>query len=262
MNSRIPPPDLPASAHAAGSLLAGPTAKAQAIAGSDMAAAISGFDWGATALGPPDHWPQALKSTVRLMLGSRYPMFVWWGPELIALYNDAYIDVLGQRHPWALGRSARETWADIWPVVGPQADEVMQHGRATWNDRVLLEMERKGFAEETYFTFSYSPCFDDDGAVGGVFCTCTEETSRVLAARRLQSLGTVSAAVLDSRNAREACEAAVLALSANTHDLPFALVYLNDGDAVKLQAGTGVQDERLAVLQAPANAASPWPFAA
>src|SRR6476469_6750740 len=108
------------------SLLAGATAKARAIADSDMAAAISGFDWAATPLGPAEGWPQSLKSTVRLLLGSRYPGFVLWGPDLIALYNDAYSDVLGVRHPWALGRSFRETWGEIWPVVGPQFDIVMQ----------------------------------------------------------------------------------------------------------------------------------------
>ncbi|NUO73648.1 MAG: hypothetical protein HOQ10_13160, partial [Frateuria sp.] len=120
-----------------GSLLAGPTAKAEAIAGSDMAAMVSEHDWSATPLGPAEDWPHSLKSAVRLMLGSRYPMFIWWGPQLVLLYNDAYADVLGPRHSWALGRGARETWAEIWDVVGPQADTVMQRGAATWNDRVL-----------------------------------------------------------------------------------------------------------------------------
>ncbi|HZY18043.1 MAG TPA: response regulator [Ramlibacter sp.] len=224
--------DAPRSQLAAGtgtSLLAGPTAKAEAIGASEMAAAISGFDWSTTPLGSADGWPQSLKSAVRLMLGSRYPMFVWWGPELTAVYNDAYCEVLGPRHPWALGRSARDIWAEIWHVIGPQTQAVLHQGTSTWNDRVLLVMERKGWPEETYFTFSYSPCFNDQGEVGGVFCTCTEDTARVLGERRLQSLRSLSSGVLDSQSAIETCERAARALATNPHDLPFVLLYLQQG---------------------------------
>ncbi|MBK0393877.1 ATP-binding protein [Ramlibacter algicola] len=243
------------------SLLAGPTARAEAIAASDMAAAISGFDWASTPLGAAETWPQSLKSAVRLVIGSRYPMFIWWGPELVAIYNDAYIDALGPRHPWALGRPARETWAEIWDVVGPQAEAVLRRGASTWNDRVLLVMQRKGYAEETYFTFSYSPCFDDDGEVGGVFCTCTDDTQRVLGERRLKSLGAVSAAVLDSRNPVHACESAAAALAGNAHDLPFVLFYLQEGGAVRLVASTGaVAGSALAPQLQALDADGPWPF--
>jgi PAS domain S-box-containing protein len=254
---------LRAGAAGAASLLAGPTAKAEAIAGSDMAAAISEFDWARTPLGPAEHWPQSLKSAVRLMLGSRYPMFIWWGRELTAIYNDAYIDVLGPRHPWALGRSARETWAELWDVLGPQTDAVLQRGTATWNDRVLLPMERKGYVEETYFTFSYSPCFNDQGDVGGVFCTCTEDTARVLGERRLKSLGALSATVLDSRNAQDACERAAAALAGNPYDLPFALLYLQDSpQSARLAASAGIAAPALAVPQiALTQADAPWPLA-
>jgi len=244
------------------SLLAGPTAKATAIADSDMAAAISEFDWSSSPLGPAEHWPQSLKSAVRLMLGSRYPMFIWWGHELTAIYNDAYSEILGPRHPWALGRSARETWAELWDVIGPQADAVMQHGESTWNDRVLLVMERKGYSEETYFTFSYSPCFNDQGEVGGVFCTCTEDTGRVLGERRLKSLSSLSAAMLDSHSAQEACKRAATALSENRHDLPFVLFYLQDGPHARLVSGSGVDHPALAVPEVRLDApAGPWPLA-
>jgi PAS domain S-box-containing protein len=252
-NPAAPPPP--------GSLLAGPTARARAIADSDMAAAIAAFDWSSTPLGPTEGWPQSLKSAVRLMLGSRYPMFIWWGRELVALYNDAYVDVLGPRHPWALGRPARETWAEIWDVVGPQSDAVLHQGSSTWNDRVLLVMERSGFAEETYFTFSYSPCFGDTGAVGGVFCTCTEETARVLGERRLHALGALSAAVLEARSAVHACTQAAAALAANRHDLPFVLFYLQDasGDAV-LAAQAGADDPAIAVPRVALAAHAAWPL--
>ena len=246
------------------SLLAGATARAEAIAGSDMAVAIAGFDWSSTPLGPTEQWPQSLKSAVRLMLGSRYPMFVWWGPELVMLYNDPYSEVLGARHPWALGRRARDVWAEIWDVVGPQIDAVMQRGTASWNERVLLVMQRRGYVEETYFTYSYSPAFDDQGAVGGVFCTCTEETARVLGERRLKTLGELSSAFADARTPAQACAAAAAALQVNPHDLPFVLLYLQEegADAARLVAQTGqARDTALAPAEVGTDG-GPWPLAA
>ena len=254
----------PGTAAGGATLLAGPTAKARAIADSEMAAVIASHDWSATPLGPAEHWPQSLKSAVRLLLGSRYPMFVWWGPQLVCIYNDAYIDVLGPRHPWALGRPAREIWGDIWDVVGPQAEAVLREGAATWNDRSLLVMERKGYTEETYFTFSYSPCFDDQGDVGGVFCACTEETARVLGERRLQSLRALAEALADSPTPALACANAGSALHANAHDLPFVALYLPDGDGgLRLAGHTGsVQGTPLAPPHLPASGDAPWPVEA
>ena len=146
-----------------------------------MGERVRAMDWAATPLGPADTWPRSLRVALGICLNSRFPMFVWWGPDLINLYNDAYIPVLGKRHPDALGRPARATWEEIWPVVGPQADAVMRRGEATWNDRVLLVLERNGYTEDTYFTWSYSPIPDDSGGIGGLFCACTEETQRVRA---------------------------------------------------------------------------------
>ena len=140
-------------------------------------------DWSRTPLGPRAGWPATLRLAVSICQGSRFPMFVWWGPELINIYNDAYIPILGKRHPAAFGRAARGIWGEIWPVVGPQADIVMTQGEATWNDRVLLVMERQGYTEETYFTWSYSPIRDESGRVAGLFCACKEDTDSVLAER-------------------------------------------------------------------------------
>ena len=145
-------------------------------------------DWSATPLGPVEQWPQSLRIAVSICLNSRFPMFVWWGSALVNIYNDAYIPVLGKRHPQAFGRPARDFWNDIWNVLGPQVDEVMLHGRPTWNERELLVMERNGFAEETYFTWSYSPIHDESGRVGGLFCACTEETPRVIVERERDAL--------------------------------------------------------------------------
>jgi PAS domain S-box-containing protein len=155
---------------------------------SEMAARVRAFDWSRTPLGPTGSWPQALKIAVDICLASRFPMFVWWGPGRINLYNDAYAPVLGKRHPDALGRPARAVWAEIWDVVGPQAEAVLARGEATWNERVRLDMERHGYVEETYFTWSYSPIPGDDGRVGGLYCACSEETGRVLAERERDRL--------------------------------------------------------------------------
>ena len=107
---------------------------------SPTARLLDSIDWAATPLGPPQQWPQSLRIAVSICLNSHFPMFVWWGPSLVNIYNDAYIPVLGKRHPRAFGRPARHSWSDIWDVLGPQVDIVMQHGRATWNERVLLQM--------------------------------------------------------------------------------------------------------------------------
>lgn len=145
-------------------------------------------DWAATPLGPVERWPQALRIAVSICLNSRFPMFVWWGPEAVNIYNDAYIPVLGGKHPAAFGAPAQRTWSEIWDVVGLQREAVMERGEATWNERVLLVMERNGFPEETWFTWSYSPIHDDSGRIRGLFCACTEETGRVHAERERDRL--------------------------------------------------------------------------
>ena len=150
-----------------------------------MAARIAAFPWGDTPLGPRARWPMALRTALDLCLHSRFPMFVWWGPARINLYNDAYAPILGRRHPDALGRPAAEVWREIWDVVGPQADAVLVRGEATWNDRVPLVVERSGVPEEAFFSWSYSPIHDDAGQVGGLFAAVVEETGRIAAERAL-----------------------------------------------------------------------------
>jgi signal transduction histidine kinase len=141
-------------------------------------------DWAATPLGPPQDWPQSLRTAVSICLNSRFPMFVWWGPSLVNIYNEAYVPMLGQRHPAAFGQPAQGAWQDTWDVLAPQVDTVMQRGESTWNERVLLVIDRNGFPENTYFTWSYSPIHDENGAIGGLFCACTEETSREASERQ------------------------------------------------------------------------------
>jgi PAS domain S-box-containing protein len=158
------------------------------VPSTETAALLHATDWSRTALGPMDQWPQCLRLAVGICQSSRFPMFVWWGPQLINIYNDAYVPMLGQRHPRAFGRPARDSWDDIWSVVGPQADTVMAKGEATWNERVRLVMERHGYSEETWFTWSYSPILDESGAIGGLFCAVKEETPTILAERERDRL--------------------------------------------------------------------------
>ena len=200
--------------------------------GGEMGERIRRFSWDKTSLGSLECWPESLRAVVNLMINSRYPMFVWWGGDLVNLYNDAYIPVLGKRHPDGLGRPARELWSEIWPVVGRDCDTVLREGRATWNNEVLLVMERNNFTEETYFTWSYSPVIDESGKVNGVFCACQEDTARVLSGRRLKSLRDLGDRTLErSQSAGEACRAAVHVLAENQHDIPFAAVYFLSEDA-------------------------------
>ena len=150
--------------------------------GGAMGEAIRSLDWAATAIGAPEQWPLSLRSIVNLMLNSGFPMFLAWGPDLTFLYNDPYTDILGSKHPAALGRPFQEIWSEIWADVGPLAERALA-GQAVWQDDLPLVMERHGYPEQTWFTFSYSPALDDDGKTVGVFCACTETTEKVLAVR-------------------------------------------------------------------------------
>jgi PAS domain S-box-containing protein len=211
--------------------------------GGEMGERIRAFDWSSTPVGPMERWPQSLKTAVQILLGSRYPMFVWWGQEFTQLYNDAYAPMLGTRHPHALGQPAPVVWADVWDVVGPQAEAVLQAGQSSWNEELLLIMERYGYPEETYFTFSYSPVADDSGGVGGVFCAVTEDTGRVLGQRRLRTLQALAVAAVEAKTAEDACVLAARALAENRADVPFALLYLLDraGELAQLASTVGLE---------------------
>ena len=167
--------------------------------GGELGALIRAKDWSTTPLGPPDTWPPGLKTSVGLLLNSRYPMFVFWGPELVKIYNDAYRPITGHKHPWALGRPAREVWPEIWADIEPLVTRAMS-GDPTWSDDLLLFMQRNGFPEEVYFTFSYSPIVDEFGGIGGMFCACTETTAEVLGNRRLRTLRDLAAVPSEARS--------------------------------------------------------------
>ena len=154
------------------------------VGGGEMGAAVRAYDWNSTPLGSLSSWPQSLRITLGLCLNSRFPMFVWWGPKLINFYNDAYIPILGKRHPGALGRSAPEIWRDVWPEIASDVEAVFTRGEASWHERVLLVTNRNGYDEKAYFTYSHSAVFDAAGQVGGLICIVTEETHDVLLEER------------------------------------------------------------------------------
>jgi PAS domain S-box-containing protein len=153
--------------------------------GGAMGELILNKDWSTTPLGTPDTWPKSLQTAVSILLNSQFPMFIWWGEDLITIYNDAYCLIAGEKHPSLLGKSGREGWAEIWQDLGPLVDTVFS-GTATWAEDQPLYMNRHGYVEETYFTFSYSPVRNDAGNVEGLFCACIETTEKVLATRRIQ----------------------------------------------------------------------------
>src|SRR3954452_19502829 len=207
--------------------------------GGELGRLMRATDWSRTPLGPVASWPQALRTAVRIMLTSRQPMFVWWGERLINLYNDAYQSILGGKHPWALGQPAEVVWREIWDQVGPRARSAMLGNEGTYDEALLLIMERNGYQEETYYTFSYSPVPDDSGGVGGIFCANSNDTQRIVSERQLGLLRELAAVTAEARTIQDACTLTSRCLQPSLRDLPFALLYLYDPDRQRaVLAGT------------------------
>jgi signal transduction histidine kinase len=233
----------------------------------EVAARMREVDWAATTAGPVESWPQSLKATVRTMLGSRYPMIVVWGEdELIQIYNDAYTGLIGAKHPYALGRSIKETQSESWDTIGPMIREVMTTGVPNWVPAQLLALDRAGFNEESYFSLSYSPVEDDEGAIKGMLCVCSEVTAQVLAERRLKLQRDLASTAGETRSMEDTCADIAAALAEHPWDVPFALVYLRDGpDRLRRFATVGLgTNSALApeiVALNGAEAAAPGPLA-
>ena len=214
----------------------------------EMAALIARKDWSETSLGDARNWPAALRMMLDVTLVSRFPGIFWWGPEFVQFYNDAYRDILGTKHPAALGQSPRECWAEIWHIIGPQIESVFAGGPATWNEDLLLEVHRFGFLEETYFTFSYSALPDPTApnGIGGVLATVQETTEKVIAERRIRLLRDLAAHGTEARSVVEECRVAVQTLDRNPDTVPFSLIYLCDsGSKAKLAAASGMSEDHV-----------------
>ncbi len=228
-----------------------------------MGARMREFDWSQTSLGPTQHWPQSLKTAVRIMLTSRQPMFVWWGDELINLYNDPYKAIIGGKHPQALGQPASHVWREIWEQVGPRAESAMLKNEGTYDEALLLIMERNGYPEETYYTFSYSPVPNDEGETGGIICANTDDTQRIIGERQLNLLRELATRTADARTFDQACSLSVSCLETNPYDFPFAMIYLVEPDQQQLfLAGTcRIQPKHKAAPQTAAlDSDAVWPF--
>jgi two-component sensor histidine kinase len=229
--------------------------------GGQMGQAMRAFDWAATPLGPPESWPGPLKTCLRIMLSSRQPMWVWWGDELINFYNDAYLPIIGGKHPGALGQPARQVWHEIWHQIDGRIQAAMA-GESTYSEAELLVMNRNGYDEETYYTFSFSPVPDDKGGVGGIVCASTDDTDRVIGARRLALLREIASRTWGANTVAEAYGLSARALAADPRDLPFALLYRLDGNGTHagLAAACGIEPGHAAAPLAVAlDQMLPWP---
>ncbi|MEV7552184.1 SpoIIE family protein phosphatase [Amycolatopsis sp. NPDC089917] len=196
-------------------------------------------DWAATPLGRPDGWPLSLRTAVGILLSSRFSMWMAWGPDLTFACNSAYRhNSLGRKYPWALGRPANEVWAEIWDDIGPRVETVLSTGKATWDEGLLLFVERSGYLEESYHTFSYSPLYDDTGQVVGLLCVVSEETDRIIGERRMATLRDLGSDPSVITTEAQVLAFAVGQLSRNTRDLPFTLIYLFDDDGSARQAAS------------------------
>src|SRR5271156_5685292 len=218
--SAIPDAAAPDSPHVPG-FLAG---------GGEMGKRMRALDWTRTPLGAPAAWPQSLKTIVRVMLDSRYAMWMLWGPELTFFCNDAYLPTVGIKRDWVLGARSDKVWEEIWPDIGPRITHVLENGEATWDEGLLLFLERSGFSEETYHTFSYSPVYDDDSHVAGMLCVVTEVTERVIGERRLRVLRDLAASAIGVESVEESCRRACEVLAHYPGDVPFAALYLVSGE--------------------------------
>jgi PAS domain S-box-containing protein len=200
---------------------------------------IRSYDWGKTSLGDPAEWPKSLKTCVRIILTSQQPMFVWWGEDLINIYNDAYRAIVGGKHPWAMGQPAREVWHEIWSEVRPRAYTALNENVGTYDESLLLIMERNGYPEETYYTFSYSPVPGDTGEPEGIICANTDDTDRIISQRQLRTLKDLGKAFTDNTTDADIYGNTINILGENPQDFPFAAIYhLVNGDLLVLAGKT------------------------
>ena len=232
-----------------------------------LADLIRARDWADTPVGSMEGWPPSLRTALSICLESRFPILIWWGPELVMLYNDAYAPLIGSKHPDALGQRGADCFPEIWEIIGPMLAGVRERGESTWSDDQLLLLERRGFPEECYFTFSYSPIRDESGAIEGVFTAVAETTSHVIGARRLRILRELTAATAEARTPLDVCTQAARVLRGSV-SVAFSLAYLfeENGSVARLAATSDVSRgarvaPRLVALHDD-RPPGPWPLAA
>ena len=227
--------------------------------GGELGQRIREYDWPATPLGPIHTWPQSLRTCIRIMLSSRQPIWMGWGKELIKLYNDPYRAIVGGKHPNALGQPASVVWKDIWREIGPMLQTVMEKDEGTYSESQLLIMQRNGYPEETYYTFSYTPIPGDNGGTAGMICFNVDDTERILGERQLQTLTQLGKSLTDCSSYDEAVRRTIGALSGNPHDFPFVMFYSITPDGAKLTHSTPLGEAVVPVMVPLADAVAPCP---
>jgi signal transduction histidine kinase/FixJ family two-component response regulator len=196
--------------------------------GGEMAERMRRHDWASTGMGPAEGWSQGLRTAIGLCLGSRLCGCIYWGPEHLILYNDAYGSILGTKHPSALAKPAREVWAEIFGIIGPLMQQTLQTGATTGSDDAPIFLNRSGYIEEFYCSYSYTPLMNEFGEIEGVFATLPETSTRVIGERRLHTLQQLGSSARNARNPEETLAVAANVISQNPYDIPFAAMYLWD----------------------------------
>src|SRR5467141_3069947 len=197
------------------------------VGGGEMSKLIRSMDWAKTPLGDISCWPQSLRTTVSLCLASNFPISLAWGPKHVQIYNDGYWPICGAKHPHSMGQDFSECWASAWPVIGEAFEQALR-GQTSYLENQRMFLDRNGYLEETFFTFSFSPIRDETGKVGGLFHPVTEVTAKMLAERRTRALRDLAARAGKARSLEEAFTLAAQSLSEYELDIPFVLLYLFD----------------------------------
>ncbi|WP_434386037.1 ATP-binding protein [Melittangium boletus] len=236
------------------------------MGGGAVGALLRSVDWSQSRLGPVSTWSASLRAAVSICLGSGFPIALYWGPDLVMIYNEGYAPIAGGKHPWALGRPGVEVWPEIWDSVGQQFARVLEVGEVTYKEDSLLLMHRHGYTEECYFNYTLSPIRGEGGRVEGIFNAVMETTYRVLNERRTQVLRELSERTAPARTPQEVCLLAAHTLGSATLDVPFCALYLVDeaGREARLTASAGLPPESPALaarVSLEQGHAAPWPLA-
>ena len=238
--------------------------------GGEMGAMMREMDWSRTPLGPVSGWSQPLRTMVGMVLRNRFPLSLWWGPNLVQFYNDPFRPILASKHPAALGQSGSECWAEIRHIIGPMIEGPFAGGPATGSEDLSLLIHRSGFFEETHFRVAYSPVPDEAAAgtgIGGVLATVSETTAQVQSERQFRTLRALAGRAAKAKSVAEACANAAAALGENPSDVPFSLFYLlDDGASARLSADSGFGAEPVAARPSTVELANAdplvlWPLA-
>ena len=234
------------------------------VGGGELGALIRAKDWAATPLGPIDDWPQSLRSCISHLLPSRAQIVLFWGPEFVTVYNDAYRPVFGGKHPRVLGLPGRESWSELWDMLQPLLAGVVNTGDAFWAKDLMFMIERHGYVEETYFDVSYDPVRDETGRVGGVFCIVSETTGRVVGERRLAALRDLGRVSNGATSAGDIFRNSATVLENYGKDVPFTALYSWDAAAgtARLEAASGIAagDAGAPLLIDATNRHQSWPL--